>query len=210
MELFHAAKKTLVESPTEEATSVRAALRALLPKEVYDALRIHKSFIAARDVLVAMQSNGKDIPYNISPVLLERLDNLGGVELATLLHHGTASETEAVRLGIGRLLGEVTETLTKPGKSFSLYSGHDSTVEPLLVALKLFDGKWPNYTSALIFELWEGPDRELVRIKYEDKEVYRGPLDAFKKLVANRIPSDYEKECTPRDKSAAARSGGMF
>lgn len=35
-----------------------------------------------------------------------------------------------------------------------LYSGHDTTVTPLAIALGVYDGRWPPYASRLIFELY--------------------------------------------------------
>ncbi|XP_032225505.1 2-phosphoxylose phosphatase 1 isoform X2 [Nematostella vectensis] len=37
---------------------------------------------------------------------------------------------------------------------FALYSGHDSSITPALIALGIFNGKWIPYASRLVFELW--------------------------------------------------------
>lgn len=41
-----------------------------------------------------------------------------------------------------------------------LYSGHDSTIMPILSALGVDLSTWPPYTSNLVFELWELPATE--------------------------------------------------
>lgn len=41
-----------------------------------------------------------------------------------------------------------------------LYSGHDSTVMPLLVALGKEVESWPSYMSNLVFENWRTPSGE--------------------------------------------------
>jgi len=37
---------------------------------------------------------------------------------------------------------------------FVLYSGHDSTIEPLAAAIGVSNGAWPRYASRLVFELY--------------------------------------------------------
>lgn len=37
---------------------------------------------------------------------------------------------------------------------FALFSGHDTTVGPLLAALRADDSVWPHYASNVAFELW--------------------------------------------------------
>jgi lysophosphatidic acid phosphatase type 6 len=45
----------------------------------------------------------------------------------------------------------------KAGSKMHLYSGHDSSVLPLLVALGKEVAHWPPYLSHLVFELWQRP-----------------------------------------------------
>ncbi|KAI8795576.1 2-phosphoxylose phosphatase 1 [Biomphalaria glabrata] len=40
------------------------------------------------------------------------------------------------------------------GPSFHLYSGHDTTVSPLIATLGLEDGLWPGYATRIVFELY--------------------------------------------------------
>ncbi|KAH9515570.1 2-phosphoxylose phosphatase 1 [Bulinus truncatus] len=40
------------------------------------------------------------------------------------------------------------------GPRFHLYSGHDTTVSPLISALELQDGVWPGYATRIVFELY--------------------------------------------------------
>eukprot|EP00798_Chlamydomonas_sp_ICE-L_P032705 gene32705-17136_t len=63
-----------------------------------------------------------------------------------------------------------------------LYSGHDSTVLPLLAALGLEMSEWPPYMSNIVFELWKLPDasgqhvvREVATLKTFKEEVV-GPF----------------------------------
>lgn len=59
---------------------------------------------------------------------------------------------------------------------FVLYSGHDSTIDPLVTALHAADGTWPRYASRVVFELYAAPhanhgaatnDQFVVRVLYQ-------------------------------------------
>jgi hypothetical protein len=72
------------------------------------------------------------------------------------------------KLGIDRSFGSVLEnamlkqrTMPKdqrpPEVLFTLYSGHDTVIAPVLAALGIFDHSctWPPYASRIAFELWK-------------------------------------------------------
>lgn len=44
------------------------------------------------------------------------------------------------------------------GYKMYMYSGHDSTIMPLLVALGKEVESWPTYMSNLVFENWRTPE----------------------------------------------------
>ncbi len=59
---------------------------------------------------------------------------------------------------LGRLLLELEARITAAVEGtgaprLALYSAHDSTVGPLLCALRCFDGVWPPFASTVIMEL---------------------------------------------------------
>jgi hypothetical protein len=95
------------------------------------------------------------------------------------------------RLKFQPLLYEIAHRMKSDASSyrFVLYSGHDSTVEPLANALGVSDGHWPRYASRLIFELFlkrevVSSDRKYyIRVLYNGKDVTdsvsfcRGRLD---------------------------------
>ena len=48
-----------------------------------------------------------------------------------------------------------------------LFSAHDTTIVPLLVAFRIFDNKWPVYCANIAVELWQKNSGEhLVKISY--------------------------------------------
>lgn len=90
---------------------------------------------------------------------------------------------------------------------FLMLSAHDSTIAPLLTAMQVYDHKWPNYASSVIFELREGKSKEFVNIFYRNPtEVVNITLpncdfdcdfDSFQKILAP-VRTDirnWEKEC---------------
>ena len=52
---------------------------------------------------------------------------------------------------------------SQPQPQLLLYSGHDTTIMPLLVMLGQDTLDWPPYCSNLVFELWEVPGSWLKR-----------------------------------------------
>jgi len=56
----------------------------------------------------------------------------GGAEFTP---HPAETRREAVRLAIGRMLRFLVERLERPDQTLHLYSGHDWTVTPLLLAV---------------------------------------------------------------------------
>ena len=70
---------------------------------------------------------------------------------------------------IGSFVGELRDNVqayVRAGAAgvpapFMYFSGHDSTLSPLLSAMGKPGGSWPPFTSSLVFELWKrGGDAE--------------------------------------------------
>lgn len=131
------------------------------------------------DVLTSLTAHGKPLPAGVAeqPRLLQAIDRLATKELAAYVapsvkdQHGRA----VLRLSMGRLLhmllanmreaaaaaseqqGQQQGAQGQPPPLLRLYSGHDSTIMPLLAALGMDVESWPPYVSNLTFELWELP-----------------------------------------------------
>ncbi|PRP75986.1 hypothetical protein PROFUN_01702 [Planoprotostelium fungivorum] len=129
---------------------------------------------------------------------------------------------ELAKLGIGRLVGEISTAMQDKveGRSttkLALYSGHDSTIAPLLGAFKITDGlHWPPYASNIRFELFEREKKEepshLVRILFNNRLVQLPacreqwvegqlgegefcPLKRFNEIADELKPKNYAEEC---------------
>ena len=125
-------------------------------------------------------------------------------------------------MGSGNLLQELNNRInnfingqTKPALVF--YSGHDTTVGPLMGTLGVVNG-WPPYASHVEIELWAGKHfitsqinlRSLdsdndyfVQVKFNGQSYQLNgcsgvmcPITEFQALVASRIPTDFAKECS--------------
>lgn len=96
---------------------------------------------------------------------------------------------ELLRLGLGRLmclLVQRMENAASPSKSPSrtiepykmyLYSGHDSTIMPLLAALGQEVDHWPVYLSNIVLELWERPNGDhYVTLLYNREPLEMGAM----------------------------------
>lgn len=141
---------------------------------------------------------------------------------------------EAQKLGMGRFLGEVVERMIGPAGEYTkysslmapvkmhLYAAHDSSVGSVLSTLGVFDKKWINYTSHVIFEVFEKPAQSgllskkpfelFVRVKYNGKpmklpacqasgkhmndDTSMCTMAAFRDLIYSVSPRNWEEECS--------------
>ena len=89
------------------------------------------------------------------------------------------------RLKVQPLLYEIAQRMKRQLHSavsvpkFVLYSGHDSTIEPLAAAIGVSNGMWPRYASRLIFELYAPRDEAVsqtaasIRVLHNGNDVTR-------------------------------------
>jgi len=164
------------------------------PIELYDYFKCHRSI-----------NDTNSIPANVPPGAFEKLEEM------SVLNWFEAFKTKTIaRLGMGRFLSEILGHMDKRigGKSdlkLVVFSGHDTTVGPVLVALDVFDDKWPPIASNLILELLEekqNPQNRYVRLIYNDRVLQipgcNGtlcPYATFRQKVKELIPNDFHTEC---------------
>ena len=83
------------------------------------------------------------------------------------------------------ILSKVNNISEKKDLKFAIYSGHDSTIGPLIIIFNAFDHRWPKFNSHLTLELFESKeksekslfsklfssaqDNHYIRVKYNDK-----------------------------------------
>lgn len=178
------------------------------------------------DTFIAMEAHERPLPAGVhAPELLELEKH--SMQLWFQVYN---ERLQASRLAIGRFLHEMLQgqhgmdQAVKGAKAssaytkFAIYSGHDSTLAPLLGAFRIGDGRWPPFASHVTFELFSTPKEVrvpqdyYVRVKYNDrvmevehclsasdkhhpKDRSLCTLEAFKEAARQAISEDYETEC---------------
>ena len=142
------------------------------------------------------------------PSVIKREDLQKFTRFAAIEHWGPYTTEIGYRLGIGRLLKDISSYLAS-SRDFVLLSGHDSTLAPLLGALDVMTLKnifWPSFGSALFLETIEWDKKEYIRAKFNNQVLHLPkcqstekdgwcPLEDFKKILKEKIPTDFDKEC---------------
>ncbi|KAF9924298.1 hypothetical protein FBU30_005693 [Linnemannia zychae] len=116
---------------------------------------------------------------------------------------------DVLRLGMGPLASDIKENLLAAKAHgpvrLSFYSGHDTTILPLLGLFDAEDMRWPPYASYILVELWKTSHEEyFVRVLYN--QVVLGtksrwcdlewcPLKAFVAHLNRFISKDMVAEC---------------
>ncbi|XP_037682126.1 lysophosphatidic acid phosphatase type 6 isoform X2 [Choloepus didactylus] len=133
----------------------------------------------------------------------------------TILYIMQNEDRESLQMAIGPFLHMLESNLLKavdpatpPGKirKLYLYAAHDVTLLPLLLALGIFDHKWPQFSVDLTVELYQHQESKewFVRLCYHGEEqVPRGcsegicPLDKFLNAMSvyTLSPEKYHKLC---------------
>lgn len=162
-ELSAAAEAAHMGSPSEATADAQAR------QEVIDA--VGEGDVAglrgnpALDCLMCSACGGADDPSIRLPVGLQGpvFDSTWGrveaAEAATLTYQDNAFS----RLAMGPLGWDLLQHLKAIQDGLlgtprlALWSGHDTTIMPLLAALGAFDGHWAPYASSAIFEIWRTP-----------------------------------------------------
>jgi hypothetical protein len=76
------------------------------------------------------------------------------------------------RMSIGKFVHELLHDVRTSSAKMLIYSGHDSTLVPILCLLGLYEDEWPPYASFLTLEFLEGEDgATTVRAIYNDKDM---------------------------------------
>ncbi|KAJ1970601.1 hypothetical protein H4R35_005768 [Dimargaris xerosporica] len=151
----------------------------------------------------------------ITPGMAAHAVRNGGWEYGHL-YRDSAEAAEIVRLKIGWLMRDLYPRWLQMARQpqvprqhgsydyaygspiFELYSGHDSTLAPLLGLLGQIDLAWPPYASQILFEFWQtasNAQQTYVRVLYNGDvlqssrcDFSRCPLDQFLQLMEAHLP----------------------
>lgn len=115
------------------------------------------------------------------------------------------------RVNVGFLLAEIFNRFQlavarRTPLKFLLYSGHDTTLMPILSGFGVWDGKWAPYASYIIFELYRQGSDHYVRMVWNSKEMTipqcGGPMCPYAKFVSvmkQLIITDPKAQCSVTD-----------
>ncbi|KAJ3338856.1 DNA-directed RNA polymerases I and III subunit RPAC1 [Gonapodya sp. JEL0774] len=88
-----------------------------------------------------------------------------GDEYAQMFYEPFGFSEQVQRLAMGRLIDRIAGRMERKVKNtaatgresakLAVWSGHDTTLGPLLFALKAWDGKWPEFANHIVLELFE-------------------------------------------------------
>jgi len=178
--------------------------------------------VLANDILKTMVAHGMDLPDWGSHVLARDCYKMAGKQISFLLQKDGRDDNfrkQVSRLGIGRFLQHTYDCMAlcadenKNGKDTSsklrLYSGHDTSVMPTLIAYQIFDGHWPTFCSTVTWELHRDTSNSedyFVRVLYDFKPMLLPTpsgmhgnsfihLNEFKALTERITPKDFKQEC---------------
>lgn len=109
------------------------------------------------DDLICRKAHGLPLPEGIDEPLLKRLEHM----VAQEWFGAYPDQPELCRLAIGRFLDQLLKPILNSvhdhEPTMAIYSGHDSTIAPLLAIWQLFDGTWPPFGSHIAVEVARDP-----------------------------------------------------
>jgi lysophosphatidic acid phosphatase type 6 len=185
---------------TRDYSGLESKMREVLGTSDEDSV----NWITLKEVTTCHRVHGRKYITDITEEEEDRVSDIAGWMWGQLYNDDALN-----RMAIGRFLHEMTTDLTEPrlqNKKMLVYSGHDSTLVPLLCALRIYDDKWPPYASYLTLELVtrQATGERFVRACYNDQTLAMLGHDAallpYEQFVARlkqlSIDSDsYWKAC---------------
>ncbi|CAO3571917.1 unnamed protein product [Mortierella alpina] len=185
-------------------------------KELIDILGAKRPWTGYMDTVLPrvchdrpLQCRKKDgVERCINSSITERI--LENVEIQTAeIYRDMKGMFEVLQLGIGPVANDIKQNLLAAkdnGKvRFQFYSGHDTTIAPILGMLDAEDMRWPPYASNILIELWKTPKgNHFVRVLYNHMvlETASGwcdlewcPLDDFVAYLDRFILKDLISHC---------------
>ncbi|XP_041856948.1 lysophosphatidic acid phosphatase type 6 [Melanotaenia boesemani] len=174
-------------------------------------------FILIRDDMVARETHGLPCP----PTLDSWRNKVEQRAVEMMCHVYEPSKRETLQLCVGPLLHTLINnmeekllgSLSEPNRKMFLYSAHDTTLIPCLMALGIYDMKWPPYAADITLELHQNrqTSEAFVKVSYIGQDqlipgcsgVYC-PLQEFKKVLSSYSLSSelYNSICNSTEGSA--------
>jgi hypothetical protein len=186
---------------SRDSEEFKAKREALAEHEIAHAMVLGMAFdsipswIILADEIKCRKAHGIAQREGTSPELAEL--TLGAA--STEGNYIMAGSEEVLQLGMVRLLNQVmgrmeTATSAAPAAKMVLYSGHDTTIIPLIKALELpCDEHWPPFASHIILELLEPKASFLMPSASDtsgwDVRVWYTRISAVSTPLSSRLPT---------------------
>eukprot|EP01135_Chromosphaera_perkinsii_P004997 Nk52_evm6s309 gene=Nk52_evmTU6s309 len=165
-----------------------------LKKKIANALgcapEILPSIHGLYDEFVARQANNVTLPAGITADIMNELE-----EFTIRYFFGRAlSNEEVVRLGIGNFVCDYVGGIEKSFRGemkekLAVYSGHDTTIALLLIALGGFDGEWPHYGCSLVAEVFKAKSNRNESAKQRKSKAATGSsAEGYVRMLYNNKP----------------------
>ncbi len=140
------------------------------------------AFLDLHDAMTVIKSHNKQVPEGMTEDLLMDINKEASKRMIALVAPGVelSHREELLKLSMGRMFDSVVQRMRQCADGESkhqmyMYSGHDTTIMPLLATLGQDITTWPPYVSNVIFEMWEsqkdGKKQEYVKVLVNGKEV---------------------------------------
>mmetsp|Transcript_566 Transcript_566/g.1920 ORF Transcript_566/g.1920 Transcript_566/m.1920 type:complete len:425 (+) Transcript_566:40-1314(+) len=211
--MFGEAKKAW--RANDETEEVRAHVGLILGEELYTPV------IHFYDSFVGRHAHGLKLPEGVSPKLIDEVSRLAVWEVAQLF-----KDRHALKLSIAPLWQEIFSTHKQvlngeeKDRKLVIYSGHDTTLMPMLESLGVFDGKWPRFAANVIVELLreKGSGKAHVRVLYNHKPMaipgcddkILCEYDRFMEAVGEAGSELKKEDCADDEKIPDVRVGAAF
>jgi len=137
------------------------------------------TFEQIHDCLIVHACHQQPIPAGVNATLFAEV--MAEFEYRYETVYNYPSPTENAQVGIGYLLQEigqywnavVTNSTSFPQYKLTMWSGHDTTLVPLLAAFQQWNGVWAHYASQMQFELYQSKStgKFAMRVNYNGQSL---------------------------------------
>ncbi|KAM7176663.1 prostatic acid phosphatase-like [Macrochelys suwanniensis] len=163
------------------------------------------------DTLFCESIHNYTLPKWASKDIMKKMKELAALSLQSIF--GIYKTNDKSRLQGGVLVNAILKSIknaTQPSnkRKMQIFSAHDTTIGALQMALNIFNGKLPPYSTCQFFELYqENSGQYSIEMYYRNDSLTDPyplrlpgctspcPLEKFAKLVSPVIVEDWSKEC---------------
>jgi hypothetical protein len=163
------------------------------------------------DIFNCMETHDKNFPNGITKEISKKFKRIVEFEWTQY-----SKDKDYLRFGIGMFIKRIYNQFKrkiegKESLKMILYSGHDTSIAPILAYFNVYPGEHPDYASNIILSLFEENNQYFVKMEYNSETLkIEGcgefcPFEIFEKFVLENSPSEQEYKSICKMENA-----GMF